>query len=727
MPSFRALFLNFDKSLNIQAMRNKGVPRYYVLRIYIFSILIYLMLILPVLMVLAFKITPQLYEARDNVMKSIAKSQDTLKTDNATRLEQIESALEELQRQPLQIDDNRVALLRQERDSLSKILNKDTESITIAITEEGELKPFTTTTQIIFRVMIMFTIIAALIVNFPFKRYFSRKRKRKVISDKLRNYCKKVLLFTPYINSGILLIGYIVLHGYMYYVLRSGKGFEDAVSRDLFIQFFYVSLVAYLLIILFVFFWQKHRVHIIYLEHVFDENELYSRLKYLRKGRISWRLWISSGMTTLLPLVIVIVYIILALTPIRSLGDLTQEQKNALMGPYHAVLNTGDEALEQMFYVNAIDNLLMFVGISMGVLVALIYIAFFVRWTTAGILSPVKELLYNMRWTGEGHVNNYTVVRTNDEIGELSEGYNNMTTRLMEYIDRISGMNEAYVRFVPRQFLQFLGKDSFTDIRLGDQVQKEMTILFSDIRSFTELSEEMTPKENFDFINHYLGIMEPVIRRNNGFIDKYIGDSIMALFGESVDDAIQAAVEMRMEINTFNDERLRNGKKPISIGTGIHAGNLMLGIIGGVGRMEGTVISDAVNLASRLEGLTKIYGASVIISEDALIKMKNPVKFQYRFLDIAKVKGKRESVYVFEILNGEEDEIRKLKWETSQEFGKAVDLYRNQKFDEALKMFQDILKKNPGDHVSRLYIERCNETIDRGLPKDWAGIDIQEN
>ncbi|HHN47423.1 MAG TPA: adenylate/guanylate cyclase domain-containing protein [Bacteroidales bacterium] len=524
-----------------------------------------------------------------------------------------------------------------------------------------------------------------------------------------------------------MIIGYLVLHGYMFYFLRTGKGFEDLVSRDLFLQFFYVSLVAYLLIILFVFFWQKHRVHIVYLEHVFDEKELYSRLKYLRKGRISRRLWISSGMTTLLPLVIVIVYIILALTPIRSLGTLTEEQKNTLMGPYHAMMNTGDEALEQMFYVNAVDNILMFVGISMGVIVALIYIVFFVRWTTAGILSPVRELLYNMRWTGEGHVNNYTVVRTNDEIGELSEGYNNMTNRLMEYIDRISGMNEAYVRFVPRQFLQFLGKDSFTDIKLGDQVQKEMSILFCDIRSFTDLSEEMTPKENFDFINHYLGIMEPVIRKNNGFIDKYIGDSIMALFGESVDDAIQAAVDMRRKIIKFNEERRTMKKKEINIGIGIHTGNLMLGIVGSEGRMEGTVISDSVNLASRLEGLTKIYGASIIISEDALIKLKNPVKFQYRFLDIAKVKGKRESVYIFEVLDGDENNNRKLKWETRELFGKAVDHYRNQKFEEAAKGFGEILQKNPGDTVSRLYFERCHQTLGKGIPKDWAGVDIHEN
>lgn len=705
-------------------MRNKGIPRYHVLRIYLFSILIYFMLILPVLMVMSLKMAPKLFEARDNVMKRISKESDTLNKGNVARLAELERNLIELGSLPLQMRDDAIIQMERERDSLIKVVSPGSR---VEVTTDSTDSPFSTTAVIIFRFVILFTLVAGLIANAPLKRYFNKKRRRKPIPEKLSKYCKRILLFTPYINAGILLVGYFILHGYMFYVLKTGKGFEDAISRDLFLQFFYVSLIAYLLIVLFVFFWQKHRVHIIYLEHVFAEKELYSRLKYLRKGRISNRLWISSGMTTLLPLVIVMLYIILALTPIRDLGTITAEHQQILLGPYHSMVETGQETMERMWYINAFDNLLMFSGISMGIIVALIYIMFFVRWTTAGILSPVKELLYNMRWTGEGHVNNYTVVRTNDEIGELSEGYNNMTSRLMEYIDRISGMNEAYVRFVPRQFLQFLGKDNFTDIKLGDQVQKEMTILFSDIRSFTDLSEEMTPKENFDFINHYLGLMEPVIRRNNGFIDKYIGDSIMALFGENVDDAISAAVEMRMQLVSFNDERRGIGKKEISIGIGIHAGNLMLGIVGSEGRMEGTVISDAVNLASRLEGLTKVYGASIIISEDALIKLKNPLHFQYRFLDIARVKGKRDSVYIFEVLNGDDENIKKLKWETRNEFGKAVDLYRNQKFEQATELFQDILKKNPADMVARLYTERCQETLLKGLPKDWSGVDMREN
>jgi two-component system sensor histidine kinase ChiS len=329
-----------------------------------------------------------------------------------------------------------------------------------------------------------------------------------------------------------------------------------------------------------------------------------------------------------------------------------------------------------------------------------------------------------MRKTGEGMLDNYTIVRTNDEIGVMSEGYNMMTTRLRDYIFRVSQMNEAYSRFVPNQFLEFLGKENFVDIQLGDQVQKEMTVLFSDIRGFTELSESMTPKENFDFINHYLGYMEPVIRENNGFIDKFIGDSIMALFHVKVDDAIDAAIQMRKTLNRFNEDRTDQGKPPIDAGIGIHTGNLMLGVVGGEGRMDGTVISDAVNLASRLEGLSKIYHVNIIISEDTLIKLENPSKYSFRFLDIARVKGKKEAVYVFEVLDGEPEEIRNLKIETKSLFGKGIDLYKNKMFEDALEVFSEVVKINANDSVAAFYINRCKRNITRGIPDDWSGIEV---
>ncbi len=703
----------------MKSNNRQDIPRYYLIRIYLFSVMIYLMLILPVIMVLSLKVAPAIIEKRGGLLirpgsDTIEILQKEINLDNAGKTLNIGRKRHGsyAQSDPISSDvHNNVSSGNSEQASPGKPMQAQKPSV------------FGLTFSLLFYLVIIFTPVFGLLINAPLKRFFSRKRKRKPVSERLLNYCKRLLLYTPYINSGILLLAMAVTHAVMFVKMLSADSFEDALSQNLFSQFFYVSLVASLLLVLFVFFWQKHRVQILYLEHVFSDEELYNRRKVFFNGKIQNRLLVSSAMTTLLPLTIVILYVILGLTPVKNLGPLSNEQAEIIVGPYKALITSAriDSAhqWDQMYYVNAIDNILMFTGIAMGILVALIYIVFFVRWTTASILRPVGELLANMRLTSGMQINNYSLVRSNDEIGELSEGYNYMTKRLVDYIDTISRMNEAYVRFVPRKFLQILGKDTFTDVRLGDQVQKEMTILFSDIRSFTELSEEMTPKENFDFINHYLGMMEPIIARHNGFIDKYIGDSIMALFGESVDDAVNAAIEMCNELRRFNEERKAIAKPAIDVGIGIHTGKLMLGVIGGKGRIDGTVISDAVNLASRIEGLTKIYGANIIVSEDSLFGLKDKAAYHVRFLDVAKVKGKRQTVHIFEVFHGDHEAVRVLKQESKEIFSEAVEYYMKNECDKAARLFGIVVENNPADKVARLYMERCIYYTAHGRQPEW--------
>lgn len=209
---------------------------------------------------------------------------------------------------------------------------------------------------------------------------------------------------------------------------------------------------------------------------------------------------------------------------------------------------------------------------------------------------------------------------------------------------QLSRINSIYSQFVPKEFLKSLGQENIADLRLGDQVQREMTILFVDIRAFTNLSENMTPQENFKFINSYLSQFTPIITRNNGFVDKFIGDAIMALYPEKPEDAIRTAIEMVDYVKIYNGYRAKCGYRPINIGVGIHTGNLILGIIGDSQRMQGTVISDSVNLAARIQDVTKLYKANVVISQETFVKLENPTEFNFRFLGKVKVKGKAKSV-----------------------------------------------------------------------------------
>jgi PAS domain S-box-containing protein len=278
----------------------------------------------------------------------------------------------------------------------------------------------------------------------------------------------------------------------------------------------------------------------------------------------------------------------------------------------------------------------------------------------------------------------------------------------LKFTDELFQLNQALSRFVPRQFLQLLNKKSLVDVQLGDQVQQEMSVLFSDIRDFTALSETMTPQENFKFINAYLSRMEPAIVENQGFIDKYIGDGIMALFSGSADDALKAGISMLQNIAVYNQHRAKSGCAPIRIGMGINTGTLMLGTVGGQNRMDGTVISDAVNLASRLEELTKYYGVSLLISHHTLARLHNPNEYSIRFIAQVKVKGKSKAVAVFEVLDADEPEIKQTKLATKALFEEGLFLYYQQLFGEAIKRFEVVLSMNPKDRVTQLYRDLCH-------------------
>lgn len=269
----------------------------------------------------------------------------------------------------------------------------------------------------------------------------------------------------------------------------------------------------------------------------------------------------------------------------------------------------------------------------------------------------------------------------------------------------LSKLNQSYSRFLPKQFLRFLGHESIVEVSLGESVQKEMSILFSDIRSFTTLSETMTLAENFKFINSYLSRMEPLITTNYGFIDKYIGDAIMALFGRCPDDAVKAALGMLLELNKYNIIRKKNNKLPIKIGIGINTGSLMLGTVGGINRMDTTVISDSVNLASRLQDLTKVYGASLIISQHTFFALKDYRKYNYRFLGQVKVQGKKDVVSLFEFFDADPPEIIEFKIQTKTLFEQGVISYYSGQKERSTQIFQRIINLNNQDQAAYFYLK----------------------
>ncbi|MDE5078999.1 MAG: GAF domain-containing protein, partial [Trichodesmium sp. St2_bin6] len=274
-------------------------------------------------------------------------------------------------------------------------------------------------------------------------------------------------------------------------------------------------------------------------------------------------------------------------------------------------------------------------------------------------------------------------------------------------------LNLAYERFVPKEFLELLEKQSIIDVELGDQVQLEMSILFSDVRNFTTMSEAMTPDENFRFINSFLSRMEPAILENQGFIDKYIGDAIMALFSGNADNAVKAGISMLNRLNEYNQYRASSGDSPVRIGVGINTGLLMLGTVGGKNRMDSTVISDAVNLGARVESLTKNYGVSLLVTEQTFSRLTQASNYAIRSIDTVKVKGKSQKVTVYEVFDVDPPAVKEGKLNTLQRFQQAIFLYNSGQLLEAREAFAECLKLNPRDQVAQIYLQRILSTSEK--------------
>ncbi|MDH5717677.1 MAG: DUF3365 domain-containing protein [Spirochaetia bacterium] len=344
-------------------------------------------------------------------------------------------------------------------------------------------------------------------------------------------------------------------------------------------------------------------------------------------------------------------------------------------------------------------------------------------WFRKIISKPLQELTIYADKLSQRNYKAEVSIKSKDELGLLADTMQFMAAdidshiqsleeskkRIEDNVNNLKLMNTTFHKFVPNEFLSFLGHEDITKIGLGDQIEKEMSILFSDIREFTKLSEAMTPEENFNFLNRYLNDIGPVINHNNGFIDKYIGDAIMALFPQSPEDAVQAAIDIQKGIKNFNELRELVGSEPIRAGIGIHHGTLMLGTIGYRQHMQTTVISDTVNLASRIEGLTKFFDARILISEPLLNKLKNKNQFRHRFLGNFNVKGKLEQIPAYEIYEADDDEIIEAKDKSLERFEEAAYAFRNKNFERAHKLFIEIINECPNDSQAAIYLDQCKK------------------
>ena len=261
-------------------------------------------------------------------------------------------------------------------------------------------------------------------------------------------------------------------------------------------------------------------------------------------------------------------------------------------------------------------------------------------------------------------------------------------------------------------------------LKLGGD-QREMTVLFSDIRGFTTVSESLNPEQLVQLLTDYLTAMSEVIFKHDGTIDKYMGDAIMAFWGapkrqeDHAGLAIRAALEMITELERLNAGWIAENRPPLAMGIGINTGQMKVGNMGSTTRFDYTVMGDAVNLGSRLEGLNKEYGTTLIASAATLAAAG--AGFKARFLDLVAVKGKTEPVEVFEVM-GDGAALGEHTAEALRAYEEGIRAYRERDWLGAAARFQEALRWAPNDGPSTLYLERCKQLMDEPPPADWNGV-----
>ena len=294
--------------------------------------------------------------------------------------------------------------------------------------------------------------------------------------------------------------------------------------------------------------------------------------------------------------------------------------------------------------------------------------------------------------------------------------------------DEAQRLSNTIQKFVPRQFMEHFEQNGVGALELGHAVEDEVAILCCDIRGFTSMSEILTPHELMRFLNSYFLRMNGPIQQNNGFIDKFIGDAIMALFdhpggnaANKAQDAVRAAVALQKTVNLYNEHRRNCNYDPVSVGIGIHYGSVIIGTVGSDDRMDTTVIGDNVNVAFRIESLAPKYKAEILVSEQVLDTAGEDFNIEARVLDFVRVKGRSQPVKIFEVLDHLPQHIKQHKLSIKQDIEQGLQCRMSKKWDKALAHFSDALRKTPDDRLIVHHIEMCHRCQAMALPENWDG------
>ena len=377
-------------------------------------------------------------------------------------------------------------------------------------------------------------------------------------------------------------------------------------------------------------------------------------------------------------------------------------------GKYYFMVSTDNSSLYQ-------QRILILAEVIVYCILVIFVLALIIVLTCLNTMRVIKKATKAVKEISNGNLSARINYKSKDELGQICSEVNAMGKSLETLFEEKDKTEQFYYKFVPEKFRELLGKENFTDLALGDAKSCELTVLFTDIRGFSINSEMMTAKENFAFANIIYGKMGPIVRKNNGFVDKYIGDAVMGLF-ENADDAVRCGIEMYKSIVLDPKTAEELNVSDINIGIGIHTGMAMVGIVGESERLSGTGISETVNMSSRLESLTKQYKTAMLISKSTVDRMKDPDSLNLRYLGIVQVAGVNEVEALYEVLDCLDENNKAKRSANNIELREAIRLFSLGRRKEAENSLQLLADSGKSDYVTDLYLNYI-----KGMSEDDKG------
>lgn len=373
-----------------------------------------------------------------------------------------------------------------------------------------------------------------------------------------------------------------------------------------------------------------------------------------------------------------------------------------LVSDINSFNGTQIDTLRQVLNVTPSNN----INYVWAILLTIVYlILLFLTFSYA--CKPIKKIEKAVSRLSDGEIKDEIQIGGNKQFEGIEHGLNKINDVYKEKENLIKKTNLEYEKYVPKQFLKFLGKNSILELELGNQVQKEVTTMFCDIRNSTATSSTLSLEDNFNYINSYLKVVSPLVRKHGGFVDKYLGDGILAVFMKA-ENAMECAVQIVKAIEQKNKSSVATPS--MDVGISLNTGEVVFGVVGEEERKSPTIISDTVNLASKMENINKFFHTKIIFSKRTLNSLRNEYPLSYRFIGTLTLEDK-DYLSMFECLDSYDKKTREKLESVKVTFEQGVRYYNLGKYHNAKENFQLVLKRAREDKVAYMYYNKCEQKI----------------